>query len=829
MTEHPDDNSFESDPEVRDPFDQASDASASIPEDPYDQLDATGGGIEEPEVFRPNGARLPFLRPLLKVAVVVVVVGLVVSAGVYVGPRLLALSPQPTRAIEPLKQDLDSSDAKKRESARRQILETVWRPEDAEGLKTLRRDISERKKRLGPEFTPEDGATDLILQQKLEELGVWDEPATPPNNPGAQVDPVRLDVSSASGTSPVAIPLLHSILLAAVLGQVEPDDPLAVQINKALETLQRSQTEEDRFPYHLYLADLYRKSKNVVQAIDHIERAERIARSRPEYRVQVNGLRMKILDASLKVVHDGNAETATAIGNVHERLQDLTKKDGRLDEVETAASDVATGLDELTKKDGRLDKVETAASDAGIGIQELTKKDGRLEMAETAAADVGKGLVELTKKDGRLDKVETAASDAGIGIQELTKKGGRLDRMADGLASLEDGTEKIDEALRRAIYLILETDTLTYRLGNCKPLNDRVAEELKKATALVAERDKTYLSDLPKLNGEKLREDYRQLRRIDMKLSAWETDTLIREGIQSEKDDPKGLLADLRKLDGIEKIPTDVIGREDVQSMIDKIPSAPVGGSGGVSPSTVDARIKKSETTLKAIISGVETALNGRINSVEDGLAGKIGAAEAKAIVETRATKSEETFAKNLDAAEKRLNEKVVVLANAQKELDEKIKQPKPLPPDQLANLHGHTQKLVEEELARRGILPVTLPKCEAPKGPTPATNLKKALYQFNQGCVYFHSQSKEQMPAATRCFAEATNLDPNDPSYRYLLGCSLYGEGRAVEAMEQVRCAAELEKRRNAGAEVGQRLERIQYGTRQWLERCRQSVLLGF
>jgi tetratricopeptide (TPR) repeat protein len=604
----------------------------------------------------------------------------------------------------------------------------------------------------------------------------------------------------------------------------------------------------------LYLADLYRKSKNVVQAIDHIERAEAIARSRPKIdRGPVHVLRMKILDDSLKVVHVSSAETATAIGNVDERLQDLTKKEGR------------------------LDKVEAAASDAGKGLQELTKKDGRLEKVETATADVGKGLADLTKKEGRLDKVEAAASDAGKGLQELTKKDGRLDRMANSLASLanlEDGAEKIDEALRRAIYLILETDTLTYRLGHCKPLNDRVAGELKKATAFVAERDVTYRNDLPKLKGEKLREDYRELRRIDMNLSTWETATLVREGIQSEKDDPKGLLADLRKLDGIEKIPTDVIGREEVQSMIDEIPRGP-GNGGGVTPVTVDARIKKSETALKAVINGVEAALNGRIKtveeslagkigaadakaivesriktsetalkaiidgvaaslngrikSVEDGLAGKISAAEAKAIVETRATKSEETYVLNLAAAEKRLNDKLVALAAAQKELDEKIKQPRPLPQDQLADLHQHTRKLVEDELARRGVQPVTLPKCELPKGPTPAPDQKRALYQFNQGCVYFYSQSKDQMPAAIKCFAEATRLDPNDPSYRYFLGCSLYCEERAVEGLEQVRCAAELEKRRDAGAEVGLRLERIQYGTRQWLERCRQSVLLGF
>lgn len=445
-------------------------------------------------------------------------------------------------------------------------------------------------------------------------------------------------------------------------------------------------------------------------------------------------------------------------------------------------------------------------------------------------------------------------------ISNLLKNGIKNELMPKGLlADLRSSSNSevmLEEANRQVVRLL--ADSLADRLKLLEIPDDGLKNGL--ADTIAANRNKEIVK---KLTGAAIIAEFMKLRQGEADVNAWEISKLVKAGIVAEKS-PQGLLADLDKLSRLKKaIPADVVGVEEVVTLIgEHAPSSGSGGGGsGVSLVAVNARIKKLEEALKCQIclaeerievkykSNVNELVAAQAKKLEAELRSQVTGAEERLLTNTKAVVNEafESHAKttgeliksDVARSEQRLNSKLKAaseeiaavrsnLAQSQAELRELIKQPRPFSAGQLTELDTRTQTLVENELARRGVLPVILPKCTFPKGPASAQNQRRALYQFGKGSEYFHAHSKDQFPAATRCFAEATSLEPFDPVYRYFLACSLYSEGRPVEALQQIQCAAELEKRKDASNEVSQRLERIQFGTRQWLERCRQSVLLG-
>lgn len=783
-------------------------------------------------------------------------------------------SATPLRNVEELVKDLKSSDVNKISTAREEIVKAVILPDskEQETLKALKQRTAAQSGANSPgavDSSVENDITDFLLELKLKALGEGGA-SDALNRAGSQVAPASVPVAAmgADNSAVTILPWRYSVFLTAVLAAADP------ATNEVYRKIEEAKKKLDAFPktahkqrceHHLILSRYYQQVSQPGLALEHLASAEThmIKGKLLELRPLIEEHRKAVVDDAVRTIQKGvdelqnstKVEVLQAIksmlkaGPLQLLSSDKVSRPETVDEVswnsdvqlvkslaqlDDAAWGERTAVD-VIKDYYRLSRLHVTLTDAGVTANLNTKdavliaakvllNTGILQSVANGKATRPEGIEEQIWNDD-LERTQTAVKRTaeewtGRSADEILKDYYCLTRLyatvADTTATsaaskIDDFTEAlkereaVDGVVRQSVLTLLKSPNLLERLAKCTPPTQEAKKELDESIQVVtAKRDEKYLAAVATLASGKLWADYEQLRQIETKMIAWETqhaiDTildsslaqeklaqLILAGIKTEKE--SGVLADLKKLAKLKTIPDDLVGRAVIETMIDeRAPTTGPGagggtGGGGVSRKTLDARLKESETKTGNTIAAIERALRFDVN-----------------------TKLED--------------------------LERKIKEPRPVSPEQLAQLQrGLTETVkttVDDELARRGIGPVDLPNCEQPKKPTSDSNRRKAILQFNEGCSYFYSNCKEQMPSAVRCFSMATTLDPHDPVFRYFLGCTLYGEGRFVEALSQVQCAAETEKLRGARHDVPNRLERIQFGTRRWLERCRQPILQG-
>ena len=153
----------------------------------------------------------------------------------------------------------------------------------------------------------------------------------------------------------------------------------------------------------------------------------------------------------------------------------------------------------------------------------------------------------------------------------------------------------------------------------------------------------------------------------------------------------------------------------------------------------------------------------------------------------------------------------------------EASKTPRPVPPDQVADLTTSISDQVYRKLNQWGYAPPTLP-------PTPTdpavVNPAEGKRHFFDGQSLFFNREEGAVKAAVAQFARSVESDPSNPVYRYYLGLALYQDNQPVDGAKQVQIGAQLEKQQERSSEVANRLERVQFAPRQWLERIRRNVL---
>lgn len=805
----------ENDPHDPENFEFEDPTPESMAPDAYEELDSTPapGGIEAPTVVGTSGPRRSLAGPILKVAGGLVVVGAIAAGGYAFGPALMKSGTKPAAPLQAasLTKELQSTDGEVRKKANdrllKDLLESPNLPTAADigALKELRAALSQQT-------DANSQQTVQLIDQLLESVGAA---------PAADVTTSSVTVPVSAGTlAPVGVPFPYSVVLA-VIGQQPDAAPLPDKASNYLAW----------YTAKLNLADRENKQGNYEAALGHVRDLETSG-------VQLAPVQQRLVEQNRRKAIEG--------------LMKALRKS--IDEGDQQISGMLAGVaDSVTKlKEGEVltlsNDVKNLSEGAKVQAETLKTLDGDFK---TLGGNVETVAKDLKTASETLGTVKKNTDDLTADVKTLTDNVKTASTTAD---TLKGRFETLDKAVRGSIVALLDNASLADRAGKLRPKPANKAA-IDKAVAEINGFDKVYRDSLAMKSGDALWTDYEKLRGLEDQVAEWESrqqidrqiqtlldsptaktkiEALVKAGITAEKGDT-GLLADLTRLAKI-TFPMDLVGKEEILGLIKEyVPAPSSSGTGGtvvrtgITPADVEklkttfptkpeleARVRKAEQKAESELAATASQLRQEIRSVEVRLEKRIQ--DYSQQTRTQLANMEATQAKTVEVLDR---------------LAEEVKKPRPLSADQLAalksDLEGTVKENVVKELAQRGIAATTPPECKLPTEPTPEADRKKALFQFNQGCTYFYQGGSDRMAAASRCFSVATNLDPNDPTYRYFLGCALYNEGRAADGVLQVRCAAELEKQQQLGTEVNQRLERIQYTTRQWLERCRQPVLQGF
>jgi len=811
-------DSTEDDPREPDQFDFDEPAPEASAADPYDDLgDAPQeGGIEAPVVVTERGPRRSLVGPLLKVGGGVLVVG-AIAAGVYaVGPSLLGGGRPGSTPIQAavITKELKSADGEARKKANDQLLKELLESPNLPSAADIGA-LKEIRAALSQQTDASTQATIQLIDQLLESVGAA---------PAVDASTSSWDGSDRQYLAPVVIPFPYALLVAAIGQQPDAEPPLP---NKATNYLAWFAAQLDRAEQNL-------KQSNFEQALTHLRELETSGTPlNPRQQMLVEQKRRAVIEAMIKslraAIASGDEALVARLATVNQEV--ATIRDVQVPALDTKVTKLRTDTDTLTTS---VQGLETSVTDLGTNL-----------------ADVGKVVGETSKK------ITTLETDSKTLMADLKDVKTGITTVSTSLASIQMRSDALDAAVRKSIASLLDEASLEDRIGKLTPKPANKAD-LERARSEVAKFNPEYREQLAKKAGESLWTDYETLRSLEANLAGWESqqalesalagyldtptaksriDALVKTGIAREKQD-SGLLADLTRLAKM-TFPMELVGKSEILELIKEnapVP-APMGNSGtgnsgagssgggtGVSSAVVETRVRRAESKAEKEL---ETRVGQAETKAENDLKSAVAALESR--FESRLRTYDERSARDIAALQSNQQK----LAAVVEVLSDEVKKPRPLSEGQLAelqkNLEGTVQGTVVRELANRGIAATAPPDCKLPSGPTPDADRKKALFQFNQGCAHFYQGSTEQMTAAARHFSVATTLDPNEPTYRYFLGCALYSDGRPAEGLAQVRCAAELEKRQETGADVNQRLERIQYATRQWLERGRQPVLQGF
>ena len=781
------------------------------------------------------------------------------------------------REYAALEQDLKSAVPQKRLAAREEVINAKIEP-DSDQEKTLikLRELIKVRGEAGRKSLEED-ITDLMFELKLETLGVSDKSAESDGKSGMLGVPANVPVAGLDSQASALIPgpWQYSFLLSAVLGAVDPETEreFRSKIDEARQQLVKlpAKASAARIERNITIANFHLDLSEPRQAIAYLSAAEvdAIGINHTEYLKMIALLRGKVIDelgqtngqqadksldatkeeaelavksllraGPLLLMANGKTSPPAGIDEAAwtadvERVATLTKMDAdawaalpavdvvknyyQLSRIHLALTDAAVTANQDTKGDllvavkslletEPLQLVVKGQAKVPAGIQEQTWEED-VARVQAAAKRTVEEWTERPPNDVLKDYYFLARLHTAVGVSGISDlKSVTAEAITKITQALKD-RDAVDGVVRESIRALVQTDNLPKRLLKLIPAADAgkqdqayvaIRDEVDAAIKIVQSKsDEAYLTGIGKLAGASLWADYEQLRQIESKATTWETQWAIAHAIDSPQADEKltawlrdhivskdGMLADLRKLAKVKEIPEDLVGRAAVVAIFEEmtIPGEK-GSGGGVSPKTLNARLKEAEEKSKGREAAIEQSLRKDLTT-------------------------------KLNRVEQRINE------------------PRPISPGQLADLQRDLKSMVKttvaEELARMGLGMPGLPPCQIPTKPTSDADQRRAVLQFNEGCSYFYSYSTEQRPLAIRCFTMATTLDPLDPVYRYFLGCALYRDGRIVEALGQVQCAAETEKLRGSRHDVPNRLERIQFGTRRWLERCRQPILLN-
>ncbi len=325
----------------------------------------------------------------------------------------------------------------------------------------------------------------------------------------------------------------------------------------------------------------------------------------------------------------------------------------------------------------------------------------------------------------------------------------------------------------------------------------------------------------------------RQLaQRLQTKLSATQFSAEFLEQLKAQFRE-KGLLEAWAKLEKLQDVKLDdLVTKTGVEaaanSELDKHLKKLFGNLDPKNPETLlalAARITETENQAKAL-AAMDEALAKKYGSLDDNdkvLAEKIVAAIKQSQQDLQAAKAESKT--QLEAADQTEQTRIAMAKSAlSQEITNNLNTPRPLPKDQLGSVAGDVAAAVKTMLFGWGYVPPSAPPVAPLVNPAVTPDPLRAIEHFQAGYQRYFQSGDDAEREAIQQLSLACELDPDNVQYTYFLGLAYYRAGEIEKAAVQTRHAAQLEMQTGSG-DISRRLERVQYGPRQWLERVRETV----
>jgi hypothetical protein len=524
-----------------------------------------------------------------------------------------------------------------------------------------------------------------------------------------------------------------------------------------------------------------------------------------------------------------------------------------------------------------------SAAEATTAVAKLTAPDGEIAGLKTAAAanaTASKAAADAAKLNGdALTTVQATIKTTNDGLVSVSTN---LKTATDTIAAQATRERAMHAVLKASVQKSL-SGKLTERLAAVEPKAAADASNaVKQATAQshaswksVADSVATIKAQVAAINektNSQLLSDLVNLQQAESQLQSWENQNLIASSISKIpipgpqelattvvailKDQiNEGILTDVKQLNDVE-IPSDVIGRADTRKVIQEVLSEFKSGDSGVTPADLaklklnleDSLTKSANISAsKALASAtklLEEAKKEIANSIDDVKKSVSGVNSSVALLATAEAEKRaalaRTIAADLNAKSARLKndvEKVAIsvettqrnlqtsLATTRQELEKQIEvartAARPLPQNQMQQLSGDVSEEVLKVLASWGYIPLAGPD----DSPAEKADIELARQLFQDGYDEYYAQNGSDS-AARRLFVKSVQLEPNNPVYRYYLGLSMHSVGESAEGAKQVRIGAKFERALDLSGHVAERLERVQFSDRKWLNRVRVESL---
>ena len=522
------------------------------------------------------------------------------------------------------------------------------------------------------------------------------------------------------------------------------------------------------------------------------------------------------------------------------------------------------------------------ATAAETAVAKLTAPDGEiagLKTATAANATAAKAAADAAKANG--DALVTVRDSLKTTNDGLAVVKADLKTAGDGVVAQATREKALADVLKSGIRQLL-IDNLADRLAAVEPKAAADAtDDQKQAVAdahvgwkTAADGVASAIAALDKLDeksNSQLLSDFIALQQTELQLQGWESKTLVSTSIAKipipgpaelantvvailKNQISEGVLTDVKQLSDV-KIPSDVIGRADARKVIQEVLSEFKPSEGGVTPADfaklklnlednlkkaadvsasqalasagkqLDAAKKEIEVNIadvKKSVTGVSTSVASLATTEEQKRAALAQALAAQVAANTASLKSDvEKVAVSVQTTQQNLQ---TTLAGTREELEKQIEvartAARPLPQDQMQQLSGNVSEEVLKVLAGWGYIPLAGPNDE------PAVNADAELARqlFRDGYDEYYAEDGSDS-AARRLFVKSVQHEPNNPVYRYYLGLSMHSLGENLEATEQVRIGSKFERAQGLSGYVAERLERVQFTDRQWLNRVRTEA----
>jgi hypothetical protein len=565
-------------------------------------------------------------------------------------------------------------------------------------------------------------------------------------------------------------------------------------------------------------------------------------------------------EAANKVVQSFRTENNRTIANLKTQVATDIKS---ATDTATAAQ---TAVAKLTAPDGELAGLKTAATSNAA--------------ASKAAADAAKlNSDALTAVQGTVKTASDSLKTAQDGLATVSTD---LKTAIDNITAQVTREQAMATVLKAGIKESL-AGRLSERMAAVEPKAAADASDAQKQAVAQAHASwkiaadsvaslKAQLAAVDQKSNSQLLSDLVKLQQAEQQLQGWESQTLVASSISKIpipgpqelantvvtilKDQiNEGVLTKVKQLNDLE-IPADVIGRAGTRKVIQEVLSEFKSGTSGVTVADLaklklnleDSLNKSADTTAdkalasarkeldaakKAIaidIDDVKTSVSG-VNSSVASLATaeeKKRAVLAQSIMNQLNAKSAsiksdvEKVATSVQTTEQNLQ---TTLASTRDELEKQIEvartATRPIPANQMQQLSGNVSEEVFKVLASWGYIPLTGPDDQ----PAEKADVELARQLFQDGYDEYYAKNGSDS-AARRLFVKSVQLEPNNPVYRYYLGLSMHSVGESVEGAKQVRLGAKFERALDLSGHVAERLERVQFSDRKWLNRVRVESL---